>query len=210
MGILRTYVYIDGFNFYYGQVKGTAYKWLNFETLIKYYLDPTKNSVEKIKYFTAKVKSRPSDPRQSSRQMIYLRALGTLQNFDIIYGHFLSHAVFMHRADGKGKIKVIKTEEKKSDVNIATHLLYGGFKDKYDLAVLISNDSDLSEPLRIITKEMGKKVGILNPQKHIMSKELSKYALFTKQIRKSVLVASQFPDKLVDKNGTIYKPFEWK
>lgn len=166
--------------------------------------------LEKIKYFTAKVKSRPSDPRQSSRQMIYLRALGTLQNFDIIYGHFLSHEVWMYRADGKGKIKVIKTEEKKSDVNIATHLLYDAFKDKYDLAVLISNDSDLSEPLRIITREMGKKVGILNPQKHIMSKELSKYALFAKQIRKSALAVSQFPDELVDKHGTIHKPFDWK
>lgn len=70
MSVLRTYVYIDGFNFYYGQVKGTAYKWLNFESLVRNYLDLRKNSVEKIKYFTAKVKSRSSDPRQSSRQMI--------------------------------------------------------------------------------------------------------------------------------------------
>lgn len=29
-----TFVYIDGFNFYYGAVKDTAYKWLDFKKLV--------------------------------------------------------------------------------------------------------------------------------------------------------------------------------
>ena len=78
----------------------------------------------------------------------------------------------------------------------------------YDLAVLVSNDSDLAEPLRIITGEMGKKVGILNPQKK-PSRELSKYALFQKQIRAGALAACQFPSQIQDKHGIIHKPVTW-
>ena len=133
---LRTYVYIDGFNFYYGQVKASPYKWINLDTLLRHYLDPAINSIQYIKYFTAKIKPRSKDPNQLNRQLIYLRALETIPNFEIIYGHFLTHEVIMPRADGKGMVKVIKTEEKKSDVNIATHIIHDAYRDKYDLAVL--------------------------------------------------------------------------
>jgi len=69
----------------------------------------------------------------------------------------------------------------------------------------VSNDSDLTEPLRIVNREMGKVVGILNPQKK-QSMELAQYAHFTKKIQTGTLAASQFPDQLTDKNGTITKP----
>ena len=49
--VLRTFVYIDGFNFYYGAVKGTTYKWLNLKLLCENLL--IKNKIAGIKYFTA-------------------------------------------------------------------------------------------------------------------------------------------------------------
>jgi uncharacterized LabA/DUF88 family protein len=208
VNLLRTIVYIDGFNLYYGQVKGTRFKWLNIDALCKAYLNPKINRIEKIKYFTANVKPRPHDPDQNIRQQIYLRALRTIPHLEIIYGHFLSHEVEMPLADGTGFVKVIKTEEKKSDVNIAIHMLNDAYKDEYDLGVLVSNDSDLSEALRIIKDDLKKKIGILNPQE-IQSKELGKYALFQKQIRKGVLAACQFPATLRDKKGIITKPKKW-
>lgn len=73
---MRTFVYIDGFNFYYGAVKNTPYKWLDFSKLCQHLLSP--NQILKIKYFTARVKARPSDPRQPIRQQTYLRALQTI------------------------------------------------------------------------------------------------------------------------------------
>ncbi len=87
------------------------------------------------------------------------------EEFEILYGHFLSHKVKMLRTDGKGYIEVMKLEEKMSDVNLASHLLFDAFNDKYNLAVLVSNDSDFKEPLSIVVEKMDKKVGILNPQK---------------------------------------------
>jgi hypothetical protein len=115
----------------------------------------------------------------------------------------------MPLADNSGFAEVIKTEEKKSDVNIAVHMLHDAYQNKYDLAVLISNDSDLSEPLRLIKVEVEKKVGILNPQAR-PSKELGKYALFQKQIRAGALAVCQFPVTLKDKNGVIRKPTAWQ
>lgn len=204
----RTYVYIDGFNLYYGQVKGTPYKWLNLDALCRSYLNPSVNDIQQIKYFTARVKARPHDPDQANRQQAFLRALRTLPNFEIICGHFLSHEVCMPLANGTGYAKVIKTEEKKSDVNIAVHMLHDAYRNLYDLAVLVSNDSDLSEALRIIACDMGKKVGILNPQSK-PSRELGKYALFQKQIRSGALAACQFPDQILDGHGTVHKPSIW-
>ena len=48
---IRTYIYIDGFNFYYGAVKDTPYKWLDFKKLFEYLLDSS-HQIISIKYFT--------------------------------------------------------------------------------------------------------------------------------------------------------------
>ena len=208
-------VYVDGFNFYYGAVKGTPYKWLDISKLVQLLLP--RNKIIKIKYFTALVNSRPQDPDQPIRQQIFLRALRTIPNLEIILGHFLSHVVSMPMANcppGKQKyVNVIKTEEKGSDVNIATHMLHDGYQGAYDVAIVISNDSDLVEAIRIVRNELKKSVIILNPfsdpKKGRPSLELNKVATFVKPIRQGVLAASQFPSQLQDLNGSFYKPGSW-
>jgi CRISPR/Cas system endoribonuclease Cas6 (RAMP superfamily) len=109
---LITNVYIDGFNFYYAAVKGTRYKWLDFSSLCHLLLP--RDSVHRIKYFTAYIKARPGDPDQAIRQQTYLRALKTIPILTIIRGHFLSHTVSMPLANSlPGKVRyaeVIKTE----------------------------------------------------------------------------------------------------
>ena len=46
--------------------------------------------------------------------------------------------------------QVYKTEEKGSDVNLALHVLNDAWLDQYDCAVIVSNDSDLAESLRLV------------------------------------------------------------
>lgn len=206
-----SYVYVDGFNLYYGAVKGTPYKWLDISKMVQLLLP--KNQVLKIKYFTALVNSRPQDPDQPLRQQIYLRALRTTPNLEIILGHFLSHPVWMPLANPipgqKQYAEVIKTEEKGSDVNIATHLLFDGVKNKYQVAIVISNDSDLVEPIKIVRNEYHKTVIVLNPSSLVPSQELARYATFVKPIRQGLLAASQFPNTMQDQNGTFTKPASW-
>lgn len=207
---MKTIVYVDGFNLYYGSVKDTPYKWLNIHRMCELLLP--KNLILGIKYFTANIVSRPDNPQKPIRQQIYLRALRTLPNCEVIYGHYLSHNVFMPLAnpekDQSKYVEVIKTEEKGSDVNLAVHMLNDGYQRKYELAVVVSNDSDLLSAVQIVQNDLSLKVGILNPQAH-PSKVLKKEALFMKKIRQGVLRASQFPTTLVDANGSFHKPKEW-
>ena len=205
-----TNVYIDGFNFYYGALRKTPYRWVNPEKLCQLLLPS--NTIQEIKYFTALVSARPSDPNQPVRQRLYLRALATLPKVSVHLGHFLSHEVTMPKVVPPGRpqeyVKVIKTEEKGSDVNLATHLLHDAHLGRFDVAVVVSNDSDLLLPIKFVREELGKKVGVLNPQKN-PSRALLPHLDFIKQIRAGALAAAQFPNQLTDQKGTFHKPKTW-
>jgi uncharacterized LabA/DUF88 family protein len=210
--MMKTVVYVDGFNLYYGAVKETPYKWLNIHKLCQLLLP--KNQIIKIKYFTALVTARPTDMDQPNRQQIYLRALRSIPIMEIIYGHFLSHEITMPLVNpppgGPKYVRVIKTEEKGSDVNIATHMINDGYIGRYEVAVVLSNDSDLVEPIKIVRQELSLPVGVLNPIPAHPSHELQKHASFMKPIRKGVLSVSQFPERMKDVNGEFHKPTKWK
>lgn len=168
------------------------------------------DTIQAIKYFTARVNARPYDPQQPVRQQMYLRALRTLPNVSIFYGHFLTHSCRMALTGvvPAQKVWVDKTEEKGSDVNLASHLLMDGFKKAYELAVLITNDSDLAEPVRLVINELKLPVGVLNPHSQ-HSQQLKVLATFIKRIRQSDLIAAQFPTTLTDSVGTFTKPASW-
>ena len=205
---MKAIVYVDGFNLYYGAVKGTPFRWLNIAEMCRLLLP--RDRIHQIKYFTALVDPRPGDPDQRVRQETYLRALASIPNLSIIYGFFLTHEVSMAVAGSPGSYaRVIKTEEKGSDVNLATHLLVDGFKNEFELAVIVSNDSDLLLPIRFVSEEFDKPVGLLNPQRRHASVALSPHVTFIKQIRAGVLAKSQFPPTLTDRNGTFSKPAAW-
>jgi hypothetical protein len=206
---VKTNIYVDGFNLYYGAVKRTPYKWLDLHKLATL-LFP-QNNIQRIRYFTALVQNTLNDPTKTQRQQTFIRALETLPNLSVHYGSFLSSKVRMPLVQPTRRhhnAYVVKTEEKGSDVNLASMLLADGFRADYEVAVVLSNDSDLVLPIKIVTRELGFPVGLLNPHKRF-SVELQKVATFQKQIRKGVLAASQFPPTLTDANGTITKPPGW-
>jgi uncharacterized LabA/DUF88 family protein len=208
---LNTYVYIDGFNLYYGALKGTRFKWLNPSALCNHLLPNHK--ILKIRYFTANIQARPHDPDAPTRQQVYLRALKTLPNLEIHLGQFLTHPVWMPEAASTSnpprKVQVLKTEEKGSDVNLASHLLMDAFKKAFEVAVLITNDSDLYEPIRLVRSELGLRVGILNPNARASRMLLPPIVNFMKTIRVGALSASQFPSQLLDANGNFQRPKTW-
>ncbi len=205
---MKINVYIDGFNLYYGAIKRTPYKWLDVLKMSQL-LFPN-DTINKIKYFSARVSARPTDPDQPIRQSTYWRALRTIPNLSIVEGSFLVKPVMMPVANTipQRYERVIKTEEKGSDVNLAVHLLNDAYKKDYELAVMVTNDSDLLEPMRIVKQELNLPVGLVNPHKN-PSFDLRKHATFIKQLRKGVLQNSQFPITLTDQNGTFHKPATW-
>lgn len=199
---VRTNVYVDGFNLYYGCLKETPHKWLDLEALCARLLPPSKHQIQRIRYFTANVSARSGKPHGPVRQSAYLRALQTLPTVSIHYGHFLRSTVRMPIANptpnGPKTVEVIKTEEKGSDVNLATHLLVDAFQQDATAFVVISNDSDLTEPTRVVCHDLGFVVGVVNPHEakkrsHALN---SCKPTFFKQIRPKILSACQLPQTL--------------
>jgi uncharacterized LabA/DUF88 family protein len=209
---LRANVYVDGFNLYYGCLRGTSYKWLNLEALAQKLL--VGHEIGRIRYCTARVKDRPGESGQAERQQLYLRAIQTLPTVSIHYGHFLSNPETMPLArpdpGGPKFVKVIRTSEKGTDVNIASWLLHDAFRDDFDVAAVISNDSDLETPVRMVRDDCKKAIFVMMPRdRH--SNQLTAAATYCKPIRRWTLEESQLPLELKDGAGrTIRCPNRWR
>ena len=209
---MRTYIYVDGFNLYHRALKGTPYKWLNLSNLFRDTL-AHHHKIEKIKYFTARVSSRGANGGIPQRQDVYLRALQShCSNVELIFGSFRTHKVRAPLArprKGQKFVEILRTEEKKSDVNLAVHLLNDGWMDAYDCAILVTNDSDFSEAMRL-TKQLpnsNKLLGLLTPGNGIPSAQLLLHANFHGVIRANALKKNQLPTQIP---GTSYtKPSNW-
>lgn len=204
----RTIIYVDGFNLYYGCLKSAPYRWLDVAKLADLMLPG--HTVTEVKYFTAIV----DDPKGSVRQQVYIGAIEASGRVTTYRGHFLSHPKVKKRAQvceqcAETHATVIVTEEKGTDVNIATHLVYDACTDAMDTAVVISNDSDLVMPIRFAREKCGKKVGLINPQRH-PAQALRKEVDFYKKIRAGALKECQLPP-VVEKDGRRFvKPKEWE
>ena len=170
------------------------------------------NDIRWIGYFTARVSNRPDDPDQATRQQIYLRALSTNPLIHIEYGQFLTNrvraALVSPPARGPRTVEVWRTSEKGSDVNLATRLLVHAFRDEFDVAVVVSNDSDLAGPMRLIRDDLHRRVGVLDPSQRA-SKSLLAASTFYKHVRRGALAANQFPQQLADGTGSFSKPSAW-
>lgn len=96
----RVVVYIDGFNLYYWIKEanlGRA-RWLDLTALSRNLLKPDQHLV-KVKYSTARVKGPDKGIRE--RQDVYLRALETRADLQIIYGRFLGRKPGVYRSDSR-------------------------------------------------------------------------------------------------------------
>ncbi len=171
------------------------------------------DQIEQICYFTARVNPRPNDPTQPQRQQVYLRALRTLPKLEIILGQFRERRTRLPLTNpppgGPKTVEVIKPEEKGTDVNLATRLLVDGFKNNYEQAVVISNDSDLATPMKYVKEELKLKVSVVNPSKTPTHRDLEDAATYAKRLRRNHLIRSQFSKVLQDRNGRFSKPKSW-
>ena len=207
MATMRTFIYVDGFNLYYGALKGTSFKWLDLVSLFEKVLQP-RHDILKVKYFTARVSGTPADPQKPQRQDTYLRALQCYRpEIEAHFGHFLSHRVrvpLVHPVGNQHTAEVIRTEEKGSDVNLAVHLLNDAWLNSYDCAVVATNDSDIAEAMRLVRQQIGKHIGLVTPGTGRPSRQLMAHADFSRHIRPNALRRSQLPDPIPGTN--IHKP----
>lgn len=208
---MKVRVYVDGFNLYYRALRKTDYKWLDLSALAKILLDDA-DLIDSIRYFTARVSSRAGDSDAPRRQDRYLKALRTIPNLTIHYGRFLTKTKWRPLVGSEPPtfVEVHDTEEKGSDVNLAAHLLNDAWRNRYDAALVISQDTDLCEPIRMITQDLQKIVGIAWLDGKQPNGRLRKVASFVRQVTPSRLSSAQFPDRLMARDGHyVERPAEW-
>lgn len=220
---MRTIVYIDGFNLYYRMLANRPdLKWVNPKKLAERALS-SQNQVIQVRYFTARVSARV-DPTAPARQQIYLNALATVPEIIVHHGTFLAAKKFsglVHPPQFRphlpaqlpqpwpAVVKVHKTEEKGSDVNLASYLLLDAFRNNFDVAAVISADSDLIEPIRIATQELGKTVGLLSPVNGL-NPQLIAASSFVRYLGTNHVTAAQFDDPIMlPDESQITKPAGW-
>lgn len=258
---MKTSVYVDGFNLYYRALRRTPYKWVDPVRLATSLL-PEDHYVGLLRYFTARV-SAEKDPGAPARQLTYIKALQTLPEVHIHYGHFLTkkewrpltnlpvagdpihtpNPVTLPEGDHlvgskmprtlpvrsyRGRSKEPRentgrkenqtpkalvaefrtTEEKGSDVNLGTFLVNDAWKEEFDAAMVISNDTDLITPISMVSEERGKPVFVVCPRKGHMAHKLENVASHVRHIRVKHLKDAQFPDVLPSTG--ISKPDEWE
>jgi hypothetical protein len=207
---VRANVYVDGFSLYYAALKGTTYKWLNLRRLSRFLLP--QDRIHRVRYFATLPSLFPWDQSRGQPLLTYIRALKTLPGLTVHYGSFQVGSDSLP-VSGRREAKreyVIVREEKGSDVNLASMLLVDGFRGDYEVAVVISTDSDLALPMSLVRTRLQLPVGLLKPgERRRFANELVRAATFYKPIREGVLAASQFPPHLTDAHGTITKPSAW-
>ncbi len=200
----RVIVYVDGFNLYFGMVEAGLdnCKWLNLLSLVQDLLKYNQVLVD-VKYFTSRVSNNPD---KQKRQTSYIEALESV-GVKIYYGHYQSSSIECNRCGNIWQTY----NEKMTDVNIATHMIMDAYKDLYDMAMLISGDSDLVPPIKEVHQNFkNKRVMVAFPPKR-HNNSVSLVARGSLTIGRKKLVDNQFPDEVQKKDGYIIKiPVSWK
>lgn len=186
--VLRTRIYIDGFNLYYGCLWRTPYKWLDLialferEILPSVLYRPTPEALPvdmqldpcAIRYFTAPILGRAAKGVDSVRsQAAYHAALSADPRISITKGYYaLARSIqYVIDADDPNKpprqcarLPVWKLEEKQSDVNLALSLYEDALSGELDQLVVVTNDTDIAPALARIRKQCPKLViGLVIP-----------------------------------------------
>jgi uncharacterized LabA/DUF88 family protein len=225
---MKTIIYIDGYNLYYGAIRGTPYKWLDAVTLFERMAQTQEPNavVTAVKFFTAPVKAKFSTRKQQATQSqkIYHRALQAIHTdrMEIIEGYFqLSRGTFpkyQHPLDKTDKVPVWRLEEKKTDVNIALHLYRDVLQERCEQVIVVSNDSDIVPALEFIKQDFpATKIGAilprLKPENHATdgaSKDIRELADWTRHyLLEEELANAQLPEKIPTNKKPILKPDYW-
>jgi uncharacterized LabA/DUF88 family protein len=203
----RVIVYIDGFNLYFGlrSKNWRKYYWLDLVKLSHALLKPNQ-TLESVRYFTTRIRDNGRNDQDIRRQATYLEALETLDGLTIEYGHYL---VKRKKCKQCGT-KWTDYEEKMTDVNIAVRLMADAFDDRFDTALLISGDSDLTTPVEQVRSRFHQKrvIVVSPPGRH--SSSLNKVAHGGYVLGEANLRQSQLPSTVARADGyLLQRPDHW-
>ncbi|RLT38628.1 MAG: NYN domain-containing protein [Chloroflexi bacterium] len=211
----RSVVYIDGFNFYYGAVKGTPWKWLDLQAYWERIRQD--DDIRQIYYFTSQVR----EPSRLARQRDYLAALGTLAKVRVVEGRFRRVTLDCPIACAAvGSRRFHTHEEKQTDVAIGVQMIDDAYRDVSDRLVVVSGDADLVPAVKMVrTRFPEKQVLVYVPANDPMAEGMSQERGAATELRRAAtrdytiqpgqFAACQLPETVRTPRGPISRPAEW-
>jgi len=222
---MKTIVYVDGFNFYYGLLRHSSYKWLDLVKLFEQELLPLHDpNIEliKVKLFTAPVLARfaTNKAQAQNSQDRYWRAMTTLypDKFEIIKGHYQASyqnaMKYLSPPNKEERVDIWKLEEKLTDVQMALHLYRDAVREECEQVVIASNDSDIGPAAKLVKADTHIQVGIIIPRTPGNERETSKSLRDITDwninaVKHDQLERSLLPDKVPTHKKPIIKPDYW-
>lgn len=229
----RVTLFVDGFNYYYGLSRGRPVrchprtKWANPVLLGQAIcrqigIDGT---VGRVHYCSAPSLPGPNDPGQATRQHHYFQALSGVPGVTVTLGRHFEKPKSVRAIDAvTGQaigpaFKAMVREEKGSDVNLAAFLVRDAARDQFDVAIVLSNDSDLASAVNIAREDFGKEVVVVSPQinhrdrhgRRRVSYDLARAASRSLILDHNLLSGCRLPDPSPDADGNLIAcPSEWR
>ena len=218
---MRTVVYVDGYNLYYGLLRKTTLKWLDVVALFREHLLANEAELVQVRYYTAPVLGRMCDnPESPQRQRIYLQALRRLYPdlLVIVEGKIQATKSFQRlvrpipEAPALQRVLVHGFNEKKTDVNLAADLISGAWTDAYEQAVVCSNDTDLEAALATVRRHHPNlRLGLVAPvpgdDHRRASSDLAAHAHWAKPLSPVHLRNAQLPERIP--HSALRRPEGW-
>ncbi|MGC5887797.1 antitoxin Xre/MbcA/ParS toxin-binding domain-containing protein [Ralstonia pseudosolanacearum] len=234
---LRTRVYVDGYNFYYGCLKGTHHKWLDLYKLFQEHVLPSalverdgqavrsELLPEALQFFTATIIERAAKAHDSvSSQERYHTALRNLHDgrIRIVKGYYSETKARAPRIDESDpdrwprdceRVQIWRLEEKQTDVNLALHAYHDAITGQVDHVVIASNDTDLVPALRMIRAHTPVTVGLVIPTRDSERRpnaDLAEHAHWVRRhLTDAELAAAQLPRVVPGRKKPTVKPDSW-
>jgi uncharacterized LabA/DUF88 family protein len=225
---MKTIIYVDGYNLFYGCLKHSQDKWLDLYNLlfqrIVYSQNPASELVS-IRFFTADIKASLASNGQAAQeaQQRYHRALTARypDQIEIIKGYYSLEKArlleYRKPPDKTARVDVWKLEEKQTDVNIALESYRDACKGKALQFVFVSNDTDLAPALAALREDFSEsiQIGVVIPVRDTAehrpgNEQLSRYADWTRRhITEQELASSHLPERIPTRKKPITKPEYW-
>ena len=200
----RAIAYIDGYNLYFGLRAARLHtsRWLDLRGVCTSLLKPGQR-LELVRYFTTGVRN---DPGAAKRQATFIDALRATGGIEIDFGVFLSKTVTCRSCNTQWT----GSEEKRTDVNIAVRLLNDAHDDRFDLAIVVSGDSDLVPIVESVRERFPRKrVIVASPPKR-WSTDLAQSAHAAFQVSRAVIRSNRLPDPVITPEGVeLRAPAGW-
>jgi NYN domain len=218
---LRTIVFIDGYNLYYGMLRRSPYKWLDLFALFDAAALDARSQVIQVRYYTAPVLGKMcDDPASPARQRNYLQALRRTHpdKLLIIEGQIVASKPFQRlvqpiaQAPHLQMVQTYAFNEKKTDVNMAADMMTAAWTQACEQIVLCSNDSDMQAALSTIRSHCPAiTIGLVAPipgdDHRRIAKDLEIHSHWSKTLKRTHLSQAQLPLKIPC--TAIFKPAAW-